>query len=179
MLSKIACQRVSSWWQDYVDSDHANQSSLYAYRCPQSRVPGVRGRPRFDITKDQLEYLASLSFSWTQIASILGVSKVTIFRRRRELNIPPRRSTLSDEELMRLIVTWKMEMPNIGVSIITGRIHACGHHVQRERIRQAVRSVDPLSAALQAPGGLTSRRPYSVPGPNSLWHIGNQSIALV
>ena len=55
---------------------------------------------------------------------------------------------------------------------MTGRIHACGHHVQRERIRQALRRVDPLSAALQAPGGLTSRRPYSVPGPNSLWHIG-------
>ena len=55
-------------------------------------------------------------------------------------------------------------MPNIGVTIITGRIHVVGHHVQREGIRQALRRVDPLSAALQAPGGLTSQRPYSVPG---------------
>lgn len=36
----------------------------------------------------------------------------------------------------------------------------------------ALRTADPLSAALRWPGGLTVRRPYSVAGPNSLWHIG-------
>ena len=60
-------------------------------------------------------------------------------------------------------------MPNIGVTMITGRILASGHHVRRERIRQVIRRVDPLSTALRAPSG---RRPYSVPGPNCLWHIG-------
>ena len=40
-------------------------------------------------------------------------------------------------------------------------------------MRTSLRAVDPLSAALRWPGGLTVCRPYSVAGPNSLWHIGN------
>ncbi len=120
----VSCQRVSSWWQDFVDSEHANaQAPSYLdtrYQTPQNSRVGAQGRPRFDISSDQLEYLSSLSFSWTQIASILGVSRMTIFRRRRDLNIPMRTSTLCDEELRRLIVNWKTEMPNIGVTIITG-----------------------------------------------------------
>ena len=41
---------------------------------------GTRGRPRFNISKDQLEYLSSLAFSWTEIASLLGVSRMSIYR---------------------------------------------------------------------------------------------------
>ena len=38
------------------------------------------GRPRFDVSRSQLEYLASMSFKWTEIASILGVSRMTLYR---------------------------------------------------------------------------------------------------
>ncbi len=41
---------------------------------------GGRGRPRFDVNKSQLEYLESLSFKWTEIASILGISRMTLYR---------------------------------------------------------------------------------------------------
>ena len=41
---------------------------------------GGRGRPRFQVSKSQLEYLASLSFKWTEIASILGMSRMTLYR---------------------------------------------------------------------------------------------------
>ena len=37
-------------------------------------------RPRFEISKDQVVYLASLSFTWTEIAALLGVSRMTLFR---------------------------------------------------------------------------------------------------
>ena len=170
----VACQRVSSWWQDYIDTEQASDplSLSHRYSSPVIHISGAQGRPRFDISKDQLEYLSSLSFSWTDIAAILGVSRMTIYRRRQEFNLPTRRDTLSDTELRQLIVAWKTEMPNIGVTMITGRVLASGHHVRRERIRQVIRRVDPLSTALRAPSGLTSRRPYSVPGPNCLWHIG-------
>ena len=47
-----------------------------------------------------------------------------------------------------------------------------GYKVTRERLRQTIRSIDPLHTALRWRGGLTARRPYCVPGPNSLWHIG-------
>ena len=41
---------------------------------------GRRGRPRFVIEKSQIEYLASLSFKWTEIACILGISRMTLYR---------------------------------------------------------------------------------------------------
>ena len=39
-----------------------------------------RGRPQFQVSKSQVEYLASLSFKWTEIASILGLSRMTLYR---------------------------------------------------------------------------------------------------
>ena len=81
----------------------------------------------------------------------------TIYRQRQELNILQQRvSTLTDTELRILIREWKNEMPEIGETIITGRLHASGHYVQRTRIRRAIRDIDPLNAALRGPGGLTS-----------------------
>ena len=54
-----------------------------------------------------------------------------------------------------------------------------GFHVAWDQVRQATRTTDPLNTALRLPGGLTSRRPYSVPGPNSLWHIGYLPIHII
>ena len=53
-----------------------------------------------------------------------------------------------------------------------GRLRSLGYQVTRDRVRQAIRATDPLSVALRILPAVTSRRPYSVPGPNSLWHIG-------
>ena len=39
-----------------------------------------RGKPQFQVSKSQVEYLASLSFKWTEIASILGLSRMTLYR---------------------------------------------------------------------------------------------------
>jgi hypothetical protein len=52
-----------------------------------------------------------------------------------------------------------------------GRIRAMGYKVTRERLRQAIRQIDPMYTALRWRGGLITRRPYAVAGPNSLWHI--------
>jgi len=45
--------------------------------------------------------------------------------------------------------------------------------VTRERIRNSLKPIGPLGSALMSRAGLTHRRTYSVPYPNSLWHIGN------
>ena len=39
-----------------------------------------RGRPQFQVSKSQVEYLASLSFKWMEIASILGLRRMTLYR---------------------------------------------------------------------------------------------------
>ena len=125
--------------------------------------------------KIQLLYLSSLSFTWTEIASLLGVSRMTIYRRRCNFNmLGLARNTVTDAQLGTMIHEWKSEMPAIGETLVVGRLHASGVFVTRERVRCAIRAVDPLNMALQAPRGLTRRQAYSVPAPNSLWHIGER-----
>jgi len=34
----------------------------------------------FDISREQIEYLSSLGFKWVEIAALLGVSRMTIYR---------------------------------------------------------------------------------------------------
>jgi hypothetical protein len=68
-------------WEEYELILHSHQGALLlSYQSPLLRSSGGRGRPRFEITKDQLLYLASLSFKWTDIAALLCVSRMTIFR---------------------------------------------------------------------------------------------------
>jgi len=85
-------------WQKYISAMERISESL-RFRVATSDRP-IRGRPQFIISKEQLEYLHSMSFSWTSIASLFGVSRMTIFRRREEfglINEPDR--TLTDSEL--------------------------------------------------------------------------------
>lgn len=81
-------------------------------------------------------------------------------------------SDLSDEDLTAMIREFRQDNPDVGESMAAGLLRARGYRVVRSRIRNALRSSDPLSAALRWPGGITRRRVYSVARPNSLWHIG-------
>ena len=79
---------------------------------------------------------------------------------------------ISDEDLEAVIAQIQSSMPYVGTSIVVGRVRSMGYIITRERVRQALRHHDPLSNALRWPGVVNPRRPYSVAGPNSLWHIG-------
>ena len=82
----ICLQQIAIEWQMLKDTLDANEWSPHAYRA--IAVPtGVRGRPRFQISQEQLEYLYSLSFSWSDISEMLGVSRITIYRCRRDFNM--------------------------------------------------------------------------------------------
>ena len=169
-----ACRSLASQWDSYIDGVQSNPYP-YNYLPPLARQAHIRGRPSFEISEDQLLYLSSLSFTWTEIASLLGVSRMTIYRRRCNFNmLGLARNTVTDAQLRTMIREWKSEMPAIGETLVVGRLHASGVFVTRERVRCAIRAVDPLNTALQAPRGLTRRQAYSVPAPNSLWHIGER-----
>ena len=59
-------------------------------------------RPKFYVTKEQLEYLSSMS-SWTQIAKFLGVSRMTVYRRRVEFGLLSDPTTsISSIDLLRI-----------------------------------------------------------------------------
>ena len=99
---------------------------------------------------------------------------MTIYRRRAEFGMlnSTTSNTMSDEELRSSVREMHSSQPDLGETIIWGRLRAMGFHISRERLQRAIRVTDPLHTALRWRGNLMSRRPYSVPGPNFLWHIG-------
>lgn len=151
-------------WDVHLDN-------IYSYWAP--TVQGQIGRPPFSISRDQLEYLSSMSFTWTQIASMLGVSRMTVYRRRIEYGIPSRSGhALSDDDLGIVVQQITAEMPAMGETMVWGRLKSMGFRVTRRQLRHVLAEIDPLQRALRRTMQLTRRQPYSVPGPNSLWHIG-------
>ena len=76
----LCLQSIRRKWEEYRDIlGSGSPNGALPYQVPVVHT-GMRGRPRFDVTREQLEYLASLSFSWIEIAALLGVSRTTIYR---------------------------------------------------------------------------------------------------
>ena len=60
--------------------------------------------------------------------------------------------------------------------MLAGILQSQGIFVQRGRLRDSIHRTDPINTALRM-NQLVRRRPYSVRGPNSLWHIdGNHKL---
>ena len=77
-------RRIFTEWQAYIDADHTGM--LTSYTAPVFRSSS-QGRPKFIIILEQLQYLCSMSFSWIQIAKLLGVSYNTVYRRHIEFGM--------------------------------------------------------------------------------------------
>lgn len=150
-----AIHQVIRFWETYMDTLDRQMEGL-AYRA--ARVyTGQRGRPRFNVTGEQLEYLRALSFTWTSIASLLRVSRMTIYRRRIAHNLLGEPNTVpTDAELRAAIERICSVSPEFGQSLVLGRVRALGYRVTRERVRKIMRARDPLNTALRMPGGLVA-----------------------
>ena len=136
------------------------------------------GRPRYDIPKDQLEFLLQSKFSVPQISLLLNVSVRTIRRRMEqyELSVRALYSTLSDQDLDNVVRSIQARFGLCGNRQMMGHLLAQGIRVQQHRIRESQRRVDPDGSVLRR---LTTinRRQYSVRGPLALWHIdGNHKL---
>ena len=149
-----------------------------AYRATAIHT-GQRGRPRFDVNSNQLTYLTSLSFTWVQISAMLGISRMTLYRRRVEFGMVRQGNVVDDNQLLHALREMRSDFPEMGEVMVLGRLRALGYRVTRERVRRAIRETDPLNTALRATTGPLTRRVYSVPGPNSLWHMGKCSKIMV
>lgn len=164
-------RELSREWLMFLEVAETAHSSV-AYRAT-VEATSRRGRPRFEVSSDQIEYLRSLCFSWTDISSLLGISRMTLYRRRQEFGLGrDTGATLDAESLKRVLREVRREHPDIGEKMMIGRLRSMGYYVSRARVREAIRETDPINTALRWQGVQTSRRRYSVPGPNSLWHIG-------
>ena len=81
---------------------------------------------------------------------------------------------ISDYDLRCLLREIRVEFPNLGQTMVWGRLRSLGLNVTRARVRAAIQATDPIQSALRW-RQVTPRRPYSVPGPNSLWHQGDHT----
>lgn len=168
---KRLLQSLRIQWVEYCSA--VESSPATSYQAPLLHQPHQRGRPTFLIPQQQLEYLRSLSFTWVEIAALLGVSRMTVYRRRVEYDmIEDPRIIPDDSELRHLVEKTRQELPYLGEVMVMGRLRALGYYVTRSRLRQVIHDTDPINRALRWGSNLHVRRPYSVPGPNSLWHIG-------
>jgi len=136
------------------------------------------GRPRFKIPCDQLVYLVENRFTVPQIASIIGVSVRTIFRRltEYEISISAQYAELSDDELDTVVTEIQNQFPMCGNRQMQGHLLSRGLRVQQARIRDSQRRVDP-SGTLVRRLHTIRRRKYKVKAPRSLYHMdGNHKL---
>ncbi len=83
LLQLLSC--TLQQWMASSDTLAVSSSSTCYGASPQ--CGRGMGRPRFDITVEQLEYLQSLNFTWTKIAALLGVSQMTVYHQRVEYGL--------------------------------------------------------------------------------------------
>ena len=144
------------------------------------RRRGRKGRPKFEISKDQIQFFLSNGFNARTISRMLQVSHRTIKRRMSEFNLGKSKtySKISDNELDSAVKTICEDYPNIGRRKMKGFLLSKGLMVQEERIRESLRRTDPEGTILRTLcSRIVSRRKYSVAGPLSLYHIdGNHKL---
>ena len=172
LVELLRCLRkLHSKWQGRMEGDDAAISSAYSASVLRT---GSLGRPRLLISEEQLQYLRSMSFSWRQISKLLGVSIMTVFRRRREYGMSSQNdgARISHDELRTVLHRLRQELPTLGQTMMWGRLRSMGFKVTREKVRKIMRQDDPINTALRWRGVIAPRQPYTVAGPNSLWHQG-------
>ena len=98
-------------------------SSNDGYESPLD-YSGLVGRPRFEVSRAQLEYLLQNGFSGTQIAQMLAISLSTVRRRMREFNLSVKAlySTFSEEELDDALQNVLRDFPNCGYRRALGEL---------------------------------------------------------
>ena len=169
--------RLRIFLQNLINDLQDQVAHTPAYNCNRVHT-GMRGQPRLEISKRQIECLRELHFSWTKIAELLGVSTKTLRRRREEFQIDDAEfwSTISDAELRDVMQEIMSIIPGIGQTRMLGALKSRAIRVQRSRVRTLMRELDPIGTALRWRGAIC-RRNYSVCCANALWHIdGNHKM---
>ena len=120
---------------------------------------------------DDIQDLRHLNFKWTKIASILGISRATLYRKLEEEGISSNDySSLTDSQLDEVIISIKRDHPNDGEVLLKGHLLRQGIRVPRQALRNAIHRVDHENTVARRRIAVR-RRIYSVPHPNYMWHI--------
>ena len=139
---------ISREWDELLDAIEGS-SSIHAYRASSSRG-GCVGRPRFQVSREQLVYLRSLNISWSGVSRLLGVSRYTVYRWRDEFRLSEEPSnTINDAQLEIRVREMRRDLPTFGEALVIGTLRSSGHCVTRDRVRRAIHATDPINTAMR------------------------------
>ena len=173
-----------SWCQKLTElglrnTPNCTHLAVYLVTSLELTVNGEPGRPKYEIDEETLLHFRALGYKWKEIADLLLVSCWTLWRRVGELGISEETgftiigNTDLDDSVQAFM---NIQGGLVGYSMVRGHLRSMVINVQRERIRASISRVDPINCRLRWATAV-SRRAYSVPGPNSLWHIdGHHSL---
>ena len=96
-----------------------------------------------DTDVDEILELRQLGFSWTKIASVIGISRSTLYRRLEAAGINPSDYTpISEDDLDSKIRSIKIDHPNDGEVLMRGHLLRIGIRVTRRALRESIHRVD-------------------------------------
>ena len=135
------------------------------------------GRPQCSVGRNDIKPLLDLKVPLTVISKRLGISRSTLYNKMKCFGLePPKYSNVSKEDLTAHIQTIKKDHPNCGEKVTHGHLRSRGLHIQRAKVRETLREVDPEGVEARRQRALR-RREYSVPCPLYLWHVdGNHKL---
>lgn len=141
-------------------------------RVTRKARPGKGGVPQVFVSENLLREAVrgDRNLSKTKIASLLGIHRNTLSRKMKEMGIEREFSNLNDEELDGIVQQFQEARPDSGKSYLTGELRSQGFRIQRSRIRDSVKRVNPIAPVLRQTLTI-QRREYEVPRPNALWHL--------
>ncbi|XP_034067491.1 uncharacterized protein LOC117543372 isoform X1 [Gymnodraco acuticeps] len=138
------------------------------------------GRPSYMLPLNVIEAHLRWGHTAGDIAQVFGVCERTICRRMTQngIRVQDLLTLLDDNSLDETVTQILQHHPNSGYKMMVGYLNARGIRIQRQRVQESMRRVDPggvLIRTLQL--NPRRRRKYFVPAPNSLWHIdGNHKL---
>ena len=125
------------------------------------------GRPAYNITKEMIEQLGETGMNCTSMATCLGISDQTLYRRRIEFGVENNFTEITNEELDRQIQETLNLTPYSGEIYVRGSLKGRGINVQRFRIRESLNRIDGIGRAVRRRYSIC-RRTYNVAGLTSL-----------
>ena len=145
-----------------------------------------RGRKPFIIGENaELNFLfyaivthfRKLGYQWNKICAVLEVNEIFLRRWRKKNDfVDPMRSEISDEDLDKLVAMFAEGHPQRGERMLEAYLGSIDCKVQRERLRNSIKRVDP-DGLLVRKSKRIRRRVYHVPGPHHYWHMdGNHKL---
>lgn len=171
--------RLRIYFENMADELSENTLNVPTCQCERNYT-GMRGQPKLEVSKRKIQFLRELHFPWVRIAELLGISTKTLTRRRQEFQLNDEGdmnwSCIGNDDLREIMQEIMTVTPGIGQTRMLGALHSRGIRVQRWKVREMMRELDPVGTALRWRGTIC-RRKYNVRCPNALWHIdGNHKM---